>query len=349
MFYIGNVLIPEKTVLAPLAGITSLPMRLMAKEEGCGLVCTEMISSNGLFYDSKRTWEMLETRPEEKPVSVQIFGSIPEVMAKAAAMVEENGADIIDINFGCSVKKVLKTGSGVELMRDPEKAEALIKAVRRAIKIPLTVKIRSGWDRSGDQAETIARIAEDSGVNAITVHPRTAMQAFGGTADWSLITRIKKAVSIPVIGNGDVTSPKKALEMMMMTGCDAVMIGRAALAGPQIFARVNAAINGRPVPEFDVTRHFSSMRRFVDAYIDYSGETIACRLLRSRLGWLAKGLPASTNFRISVKMLESKSQAVSLINEYEEKVMRMIETTGQKIEFREEGSDLSADAEIFNC
>ena len=148
MFYIGNVLIPEKTVLAPLAGITSLPMRLMAKEEGCGLVCTEMISSNGLFYDSKRTWEMLETRPEEKPVSVQIFGSIPDVMAKAAAMVEENGADIIDINFGCSVKKVLKTGSGVELMRDPEKAEALIKAVRRAIRIPLTVKIRSGWDRS---------------------------------------------------------------------------------------------------------------------------------------------------------------------------------------------------------
>lgn len=343
MFYIGNVLIPEKTVLAPLAGITSLPMRLMVKEEGCGLVCTEMISSNGLFYDSKRTWEMLESSPEEKPVSVQIFGSIPDVMAKAAALVEENGADIIDINFGCSVKKVLKTGSGAELMRDPEKSLSILKAVRRVIKVPLTIKIRSGWDRSGDQAELIAKIAEDSGVDAITVHPRTAVQAFGGTADWSLIARIKKAVSIPVIGNGDVTSPKKAVEMMSMTGCDAVMIGRAAMAGPQIFSRINAAIKGMPVPEFDVARHFSSMRRYVNACVDYSGENIACRLLRSRLGWLAKGLPASTGFRTSTKMIESRIQAISLIAEYEERVREIIETTGQKIEFREEGSDFLMD------
>ncbi len=265
MFYIGNVLIPEKTVLAPLAGITSLPMRLMAKEEGCGLVCTEMISSNGLFYNSERTWEMLESSPAEKPVSVQIFGSVPDIMAYAAARVEENGADIIDINFGCSVKKVMKTGSGVELMRDPEKSGAVIKAVRKAIKIPLTIKIRTGWDRSGDQAEKLARIAEDSGVDAITVHPRTATQAFGGTADWDLITRIKQLVSVPVIGNGDITSPAKALQMIKKTGCDAVMTGRAAMSGPQIFSQINAALNGYPVPEFDVVRHFASMKSYIDA------------------------------------------------------------------------------------
>lgn len=336
MFYIGNVLIPEKTVLAPLAGITSLPMRLMAREEGCGLVCTEMISSNGLFYDSVRTWEMLESSPAEKPVSVQIFGAIPDVMAKAAKIVEEKGADIIDINFGCSVKKVLKTGSGSELMRDPEKSEAIIKAVRKAIKIPLTIKIRTGWDGSGRQAEILAKIAEDSGVDAITVHPRTAIQAFGGTADWSLIARIKKLVSIPVIGNGDVTSPQKAVDMMKATGCDAVMIGRAAMAGPQIFSQVNAALDGKPVPEFDVVRHFASMKHFLDTSIQYSGESIGCRLLRSRLAWLVKGLPSSTSFRIAVKKIESRNEALYLIEDYEARVMKEIEEKGPKAIFRDE-------------
>jgi len=336
MFFIGNILIPERTVLAPLAGITSLPMRLMAREEGCGLVCTEMISSNGLFYDSQRTWEMLESAPAEKPVSVQIFGSIPDVMAKAASMVEEHGADIIDINFGCSVKKVLKTGSGSELMRDPIKSEAIIKAVRKAIKIPLTIKIRTGWESSGEQAETLAKIAEDSGVDAITVHPRTASQAFGGTADWNVITRIKKLVSIPVIGNGDITSPQKAVDMMRTTGCDAVMIGRAAMAGPQIFSQVNAALGGHPVPEFDIARHFSSMKNFLDAHIQYSGESIGCRLLRSRLAWLVKGLPGSTSFRIAVKKIETRNEALALIEDYEISVMKDIEEKGPRVIFRDE-------------
>lgn len=336
MFYIGNVLISEKTVLAPLAGITSLPMRLMAKEEGCGLVCTEMISSNGLFYNSERTWEMLESSPAEKPVSVQIFGSIPDIMAYAAARVEENGADIIDINFGCSVKKVMKTGSGVELMRDPEKSGAVIKAVRKAIKIPLTIKIRTGWDKSGNQAEKLARIAEDSGVDAITVHPRTATQAFGGTADWDLITRIKQLVSVPVIGNGDITSPAKALQMIKKTGCDAVMTGRAAMSGPQIFSQINAALNGYPVPEFDVVRHFASMKRYIDASVAYSGESVACRLLRSRLAWLVKGLPGSTAFRIAVKKIETRNEALQLVEDYEIKVIQDVMEKGKGVIFRDE-------------
>lgn len=336
MFFIGKVKIPARTVLAPLAGITSLPMRLMARKEGCGLVCTEMISSNGLFYDSERTWEMLESSPIEKPVSVQIFGSVPDVMAKAATLVEENGADIIDINFGCSVKKVLKTGAGAELMRDLSKSEAVIKAVRNAVRVPVTIKIRTGWERSGDQAESLARIAQDSGVDAITVHPRTALQAFGGTADWSVIKRIKDIVSIPVIGNGDVTSPGKALEMIKTTGCDAVMIGRAAMAGPQIFSQVNAAIEGLPVPEFDIVRHFEAMKEYLDESVRYSGEKIACRLLRSRLAWLVKGLPSSTSFRIAVKGIETRDETLALIEEYEKKVMIEIAEKGPRSVFRDD-------------
>ena len=184
---IGSLQLENDSVLAPLAGITDLPFRMLAKEAGCALVCSEMISSNALVFKNAKTMQMLSSRPEEKPLSVQIFGSKPAIMAEAARMVADSGADIVDINFGCSVKKVVKTGAGVALMRSPDDAARVIGAVRAAVDIPLTIKIRSGWDPSGEQAVATAKIAQDSGADAVAVHPRTASQGFRGSADWNVV------------------------------------------------------------------------------------------------------------------------------------------------------------------
>lgn len=319
---IGTVTLDNNVILAPLAGITNLPFRLMAKEAGCGLVCSEMVSSHGLVYKSGKTARLLNSVPQEKPLSAQIFGSDPDIMAEAAAMVEGMGADILDINFGCAVRKVVKTGCGVALMRTPDKAEALLKAVRNAIRIPLTIKIRSGWDASGEQALNIARIAEDCGVDAIAVHPRTAKQLFGGRADWSLIAAIKEKLSIPVIGNGDIFSAQDALNMLAETGCDAIMIGRKAIGNPGIFSQVLARINGDKNVAEDLAGRFDTMIHYLKASVEYLGEETACRMMRSRLGWFTKGMRNSSKFRESIKHLSSEKQGVELINEYRNSLKR---------------------------
>ena len=313
---IGTVSLDNNIILAPLAGITNLPFRLLAKEAGCGLVCSEMVSSHGLVYKSQKTADMLKSVPAEKPLSAQIFGADPDIMAEAAAMVEGMGADILDINFGCAVRKIVKTGSGVALMRTPERAEALLKAVRKAVRIPLTIKIRSGWDPSGEQACIIARIAEANGVDAITVHPRTAKQQFGGRADWSIIADVKKAVSFPVIGNGDIFSAQDAVNMLAETGCDAVMIGRKAIGDPDIFRRVAARLDGNSEAAQDFGRRFDMMIRYLSASVEYLGEETACRMMRSRLGWFAKQMRNSSKFRESIKHLSSEKEGVELINAY---------------------------------
>jgi tRNA-dihydrouridine synthase B len=318
---IGSLTLANNTILAPLAGITNLPFRLMAKEAGCGLVCSEMVSSHGLVYQSGKTLKMLESTPEEKPLSVQIFGAEPDILAEAAAIVESSGADLVDINFGCAVRKVVRTGSGVALMRTPDLAEDLLKAVRRAIRIPLTIKIRSGWDASGAQAANISRIAENCGVDAVTVHPRTAGQLFNGPADWSVIKAVKEAVSIPVIGNGDIMAAGDATRMLNETGCDGVMIGRKAIGNPGIFTRVVARINGEEDPAEDILRRFDLMIRFLQASIKYIGEEQACRMMRSRLGWFTKGLPRSSRFRESIKHLSSEKEGIELINAYQNELM----------------------------
>lgn len=313
---ICSVILDNITVLAPLAGITHLPFRLLAKKEGCALVCSEMISSNGLAYKSSKTHDFLNSQPEEKPLSVQIFGSDPSIMAEAAAMVEASGADILDINLGCSVKKVLKTGSGAALMKEPQKAEAILEAVRKAVSIPLTIKMRTGWDKSGVQAIKISEIAQASGVDAITIHPRTANQGFGGKADWSLIATIKQKVSIPVIGNGDIVRPEDALRMLATTGCDAVMIGRAAIGNPWIFSQVLALIHGRKASIPDIAHRFDVMINYLKISIECFGEERACRMMRSHLGWFVKGLRNSKRFRESIKHISAEDEALSLINEY---------------------------------
>jgi nifR3 family TIM-barrel protein len=318
---IGTVKLDNNVILAPLAGITNLPFRLLAKKAGCGLVCSEMVSSHGLVYKSKKTAAMLASVSHEKPLSVQIFGADPDIMADAAAITESMGAAIVDINFGCSVRKVVNTGSGAALMRTPDKAGAVLKAVRHAIRIPLTIKIRSGWDASGEQAFHIARIAEDCGVDAIAVHPRTARQMFGGKADWSIISAVKKKVSIPVIGNGDIFSAQDAINMLNETGCDAIMIGRKAIGNPGIFRQVLAAMNGGSNGAEDLEDRFDIMIDYLKASVEYLGEDVACRMMRSRLGWFAKEMRNSSKFRESIKHLSSEKEGVELINAYKDSLI----------------------------
>ncbi len=320
---IKNLELNGKTILAPLAGITNLPFRMIAKKWGCALVCTEMISAKGLLYNSEKTFRLLDSREEERPLCVQIFGADPYSMAEAATIIEKkNFADIIDINFGCSVKKIVKTGAGVALMKEPELAGNLIKAVRNSISLPFTIKIRSGFESSGDQALIIAEIAEQNGVDAVTIHPRTAAQGFKGKADWHIIKRLKQNISIPVIGNGDIIIPEDGIKMMEETGCDAVMVGRAAMGNPCIFAKINELLQN------DQAKHdkadcslsatkFKIMRDIISAYVDYFGEKHGCRMLRGRLVWFVKSLPGASVFRRDLSSIESKSQALQLIKNYE--------------------------------
>lgn len=316
MFFIGSVKVEHPTVLAPLAGITNLPLRLLAKEAGCGLVCSEMISANGLVYGAAKTHQMLASTPAEKPLSLQIFGSAPGIMAEAARIVEESAADIIDINCGCSVKKILKSGSGSALMDDLERTTQILKAVRAAVKIPLTIKMRTGWDPSGKQALNLARIAESCGVNAVALHPRTARQGFGGTADWGLIKKMKSSLSIPVIGNGDIMQPEDALRMKSQTGCDGVMVGRAAIGNPMIFGQINALLAGRQPSPVPLEMRIRIMERYVQDSVRYLGETRACYMLRSRLAWFVKGLANASHFRQAIRSIRSKTMALHLIREF---------------------------------
>lgn len=313
---IGSLTLTEKTVLAPLAGITNLPFRLLVKRNGCGLVCSEMVSANGLAHASPKTVRLMETDEAERPVSIQIFGREPAMMAEAARQVEAAGADVIDINFGCSVRKIVKGGAGVALMREPETAEAVLKAVRRATQLPFTIKIRTGWDPSGEEALALARMAEDCGVDAIAVHPRTANQGFRGCADWRLIGAVKAAVSIPVIGNGDIVTPEDGPKMMAATGCDAVMVGRAAVSNPWIFSQIDALTRGGQCEEITHVRRFEAMIAYLRASVRHIGEKHACRMMRSRLGWFSKGMPGGKYFRESITRVSTEAEAVARIYDY---------------------------------
>lgn len=325
---IGTVTLSNRTIMAPLAGITNLPFRLMVKQAGCGLVCSEMISSNGLVYGSQKTVQLMDSSDREKPFSVQMFGADPGIMADAARIIEQAGADILDINFGCSVRKIIKSNAGVALMKNPELSRAILTAVRDAVSIPLTIKIRTGWDRSGEQALAISRIAEEYGVDAITVHPRTATQGFGGVADWTLIQKIKNILSIPVIGNGDITCADDAVRMLGSTGCDAVMVGRAAIGNPFLFSAISAKLSGRPEPVFSNADRFRIMKQYLDDSIACFGETHACRMMRSRLSWFVKGLPHAGAFRESIKQISTRQETVALLDAF----YRQIQEAGFRLQ-----------------
>jgi len=263
---------------------------------------------------------MLAADARERPLAVQIFGADPGVVAEAARRVEDAGADILDINFGCAVKKIVKSGSGVALMKEPARAESLLTAVRKAVRLPVTIKIRSGWDSSGHQALQIVRIAVHCGVDAIAVHPRTASQGFGGRADWPLIAKIKKAVPVPVIGNGDVLTAADACRLQRQTRCDAVMIGRAAIGNPWIFSQYLARLDGKKPRDVSIEERFAVIRRYVHSMVEHYGEARACRMLRSRLGWFVKAMPESSRFRAAIRHLDSEREALDRIERFRRRV-----------------------------
>jgi len=310
--------IKGKTILAPLAGITNLPFRRLVKECGCGVVCSEMVSAKGLFYNSEKTMALMTSSEDEKPLSLQLFGSEPDSMARAAAFVEKMGtADILDINFGCSVKKVVKQGAGVALMKEPETSKAILRAVRKATNLPFTIKIRSGWDGTGRQALVLANIAQDAGVDAIAIHPRTASQGFKGSANWDLIRKIKEMLTIPVIGNGDINCVEDAKKMFDQTGCDAVMVGRGAMSNPYLLSQIEEYVDSGTHKEPTPGEIFQKMKRLTELYAAYFGEKRAAKMLRGRLSWFVKGFPGCSAFRQNLARIETTGQAIALIRAYE--------------------------------
>jgi tRNA-dihydrouridine synthase B len=313
---IGPLHLETPVILAPLANITNLPFRLLAKEAGCGLVCSEMVSADGLVHGAANAFDLLRSLPAEKPFAVQLFGSDPAVMAEAAAIVEASGADLLDINFGCAVRKVIKTGSGAALMRTPQRAEALLRAVRHAVHLPLTIKIRSGWDGSGRQALALGEIAEACGVNAVTVHPRTAPQKFSGRADWGVIAALKRHLSIPVIGNGDIACADDAVRMLSETGCDAVMVGRRAIGYPRIFTEIGLRLHGEAAPADTIANRIKVLRRYTELTVECFGRETATRLIRRRLGWFVKGMRNGAVLRCAAGKITCMDQAYEVIEAF---------------------------------
>ena len=242
---IGNVTLEQNIILAPMAGVTDLPFRLLCKEQGCGLTVTEMVSAKAILYHNRNTEELLRTEPAEQPVAVQLFGSDPAIMAEIAAQVAEGPYAIIDVNMGCPVPKIVKNGEGSALMRDPRKAQAVLAAMVKAVKKPVTVKFRKGFDEGSVNAVEFAKMAESCGVAAVAVHGRTREQYYSGKADWEIIRRVKEAVKIPVIGNGDIFTPEDGARMLSETGCDGIMVARGAKGNPWIFSRLNHYLETR--------------------------------------------------------------------------------------------------------
>ena len=312
--------------MAPMAGITNLPFRTMARRFGCRLAFTEMVSVNGLLRGSQKTCRYLDSDRNDRPLGVQIFGSDPALMAEGARIVTERGADLIDINMGCPVKKVVRAGAGAALLRDPEKAGMIIRAVRRATSLPLTVKIRAGWRRSEVNAAIIARIAEDEGANALVIHPRTADQGFSGTADWAVIKAVKDALRIPVVGNGDIRSPGDAWKMMQITGCDAVMIGRAALGNPWIFLNIGGMQGGGGSgsngyhPSVSLAEREQVIRDHLEMEMEYSGARGGLQSFRKHLLWYTKGLRGSAPFRQKISMFQERGALLSVLRTYFEEM-----------------------------
>lgn len=304
-------------LLAPLAGVSNLPFRLIARSFGCSFAFTEMISANGLIRKSDKTFEYLKTCTEDRPLGVQIFGADPIIIAEAAKIVEGKGADLIDINMGCPVKKVIKAGAGAVLMKEPERVDMIIRAAKKAVCVPITVKIRSGWNPSSINAVEIARIAENAGADAIIIHARTANQGFGGVADWNIIAQVKKAVTIPVIGNGDIRQPRDAVRMLQETSCDAVMVGRGALGNPWIFKGIMQVCSGKTekyIPSLE--ERLKIIQSHWEMETEFLGVKLANKTFRKHLLWYTKGLKNSARFRQAAGKLSDKESVMNELNEY---------------------------------
>ena len=314
LWKIGNVEMENPFVLAPMAGVTDLPFRKLCKEQGAGLICMELVSAKAISFHNKNTEALMEIAPEEHPVSMQLFGSEPELMAEVAKNIEERPFDSLDINMGCPVPKVVNNGEGSALLKDPEKIVRIVKAVSSAISKPVTVKLRIGFENVPVDIVDIARRIEDAGAKAIAIHGRTRQQYYSGKADWDTIRRVKEAVSIPVIGNGDVDSPMKAEAMIRETGCDAVMVGRAVRGNPWIFRELNHYFaTGELLERPSVEEIREMILRHARAQIDLKGEFTGIREMRKHVAWYTSGMRHSAGLRRESNQISSYEELDELL------------------------------------
>ena len=319
--HIGAVTIENPVILGPMAGVTDLPFRVLCHEHGAGLVCTEMVSAKAILYHNRNTEDLMRTDEREHPVSLQLFGSNPEDVSEAAAMIEDRSFEIFDFNMGCPVPKVVNNGEGSALMKDPELAGRIISAVVKKVRKPVTVKIRTGFDKEHINAVEVAKVLEEAGASAIAVHGRTRSQYYSGEADWNVIRQVKEAVSIPVIGNGDIRSPEDAEKMIRETGADGVMIARAAEGNPWIFSRTSAWLaSGKKLPGPTVKELQDTILRHAEMMIECKGERIAVREMRKHVSWYTAGYPDSAALRRKINTAENFSDMQKMLDDFFDKL-----------------------------
>lgn len=314
---IGEIKLAAPLALAPMAGITDLPFRLICRRLGCGMTVSEMVSAKGLLYKNVKTTEMLRIDDGERPTAIQLFGSVPEELAEAARMVEASGADMIDFNMGCPVPKIVNNGEGSALMKQPQLAHDILAAMVKAVKIPVTVKFRAGWDDSSRNAVEIAKAVEAAGVSAVAVHGRTRQQFYEGKADWGIIAEVKQALKVPVFGNGDIFTVEDGLRMLAETGVDGLMIGRGADGNPWIFRELAAVLRGEERPAApSLQERLAQAAEHLDMLIDYKGEHISVKEMRRHISAYLKGLPHAAEFRGRFHKVDTREQFMELLAEY---------------------------------